>query len=387
MKKIITALTAVIVFLGTTGFAQDAKPIEIFGFFQSKFSYIPEYDFAKSQNSFNIQQMNILFRKDLGQDFSAFVNLQILNSFNTEQMWGSMNLEEAWVKYEPTEEFSIKGGLLIPAFNNLNEIKSKTPLLPYIFRPFIYESSMSFIINTGDFAPERAFMQIGGTKTFDLLKLDYAAYIGNSESAYLTSTNLGATPAGQDTTTFKMIGGRVGIRTGNIKAGVSATYDRKKSIKEVYTGIVVPMNNAPRVRIGGDLSFKIANLSFEGELVYVNISPDDLAKAGLKYTVMMTTNPYTGVGPFNNGWNEKFFYANLMYDINDQWFVYGGGNYLQNDFETVYKDGLNLLTFGGGFRPIDQVVVKAQFAQVRAKNEELTKMDFKIYNLAISVLF
>ena len=386
MKKIITALTAVVMFLVATGYAQDAKPIEVFGFFQSKFSYIPEYEFAKSQNSFNIQQMNIMFRKDLGQDFSAFVNLQMLNSFNTEQMWGSMNLEEAWVKYQPSEELSIKGGLLIPAFNNLNEIKSKTPLLPYIFRPFVYESSIS-IIYSGDFVPERAFVQIGGTKTFDQLKLDYAAYLGNSESAYMTTSTLGATPAGQDTTTFKMIGGRIGIRSGNMKAGVSATYDRKKSIKEVYTGIVVPMNNAPRVRIGGDLSFKVADFSFEGELIYVKISLDDLAKAGLNYMVMMTTNPLTGASPFHAGVNEQFYYANLMYDINDQWFVYGGGNYLQNDFETVYKDGLTLFTFGGGFRPIDQVVVKAQYAQVGAKNKDLTSMNFKIYNLAISVLF
>jgi hypothetical protein len=375
------------ILLGTMVYAQDVRSIEVFGFFQSKFSYIPEYEFAKSQNSFNIQQMNIMFRKDLGQDFSAFINLQLLNSFNTEQMWGSMNLEEAWVKYQPTEELSIKGGLLIPAFNNLNEIKSKTPLLPYIFRPLIYESSMSSIINTADFAPERAFAQIGGTKSFDLLKLDYAAYIGNSESAYMTSTTVGATPAGQDTTTFKMIGGRVGIRTGNLKAGVSATYDRKKSMKEVYTGIVVPMNDAPRVRIGGDLSFKVAALSFEGEFISVKISPDDLAKAGLNYMVMMTTNPYTGASPFHAGWNEQFYYANLMYDINDQWFVYGGGNYMQNDFETVYKDGLTVFTCGGGFRPIDQVVVKAQYCQVGAKNKELTSMDFKIYNLAISVLF
>ena len=274
MKKIITEFITMTILLGAFVYAQDEKPLEVFGFFQAKYSYIPEYEFAKAQNSFNIQQMNIMFRNDLGQDFSAFINLQLLNSFNTEQMWGTMNLEEAWVKYQPSEELSIKGGLLIPAFNNMNEIKSKTPLLPYIFRPFIYESSISSIIYAEDFVPERAFLQIGGTKTVEQLKLDYAAYVGNSEPAYMTTGNLGATPAGSDTTTFKMVGGRVGIRTGNIKAGVSATYDRKKSIKEVYTGIVVPMNNAPRVRIGGDLSFKVAGFSFESELIYVKISPD-----------------------------------------------------------------------------------------------------------------
>ena len=102
---------------------------------------------------------------------------------------------------------------------------------------------------------------------------------------------------------------------------------------------------------------------------------------------MMTTNAYTGSSPFHSGFNEQFYYANLMYDITDRWFVYGGGDDLQNDIETVYKDGLTLLTFGGGFRPIDQVVVKAQYAQVRAKNEELAKMNFKIYNLAVSILF
>jgi hypothetical protein len=388
MKKIFSALTIVIILYITTGYAQEEKPIDVFGFFQAKYTHTAESSLGNSKASFGLQQMNIMMRKDLGQNFSAFINLQMTNSFNTERMWGTMNLEEAWMKYRLSEGFSIQGGLLIPAFNNLNEIKNKTPLLPYIIRPLIYESSFSTIIDNGDFVPEHAFVQVSGTQNLSQVKLDYAVFLGNSEPSYIFTTGaLSTSPAGDDTTTFKMVGGRVGIRTGDIKAGISATYDREKAEEEIIPGMILSAGNVPRIRIGGDLSFKIKDFSFEGELITVTFPMNDLTKASLHQLVRMTTIPGTNISPFHAGLDEKFGYVNLMYDINDQWYVYCGGDYLQDDAETFFKDGLTLLTFGGGYRPIDRVVLKGQYLHVGAKNEDFIKFNIKTYNLAVTVLF
>jgi hypothetical protein len=387
MKKIITALTAVVIFLVTTGYAQEAQPLEVFGYFQAKFAYSPKNSFERAQNSFNIQQMNILLRKELGHDFSAFVNVELTNSFSSERNWGALNLEEAWVKYQIIPELSIKGGLLIPTFNNLNAIKSKTPLLPYIVRPVVYESSMSVLIGT-DYVPERAYIQLYGTKTLGDVDLNYAAYTGNSETSYITTGVAGSTVTGNDTTTFKMIGGRVGISTRGIKAGISGTYDRKNvQVPVIPAPYFVSPGNVPRVRIGGDLSFKVDAFSFEGEFILVRHTLNDFSKAALAGIVQMTTDPRTGKSPFHYGLDKKFGYVNLMYDINDQWYVYAGYDYLSDEFNTIFNDGLMKYSVGGGFRPIDQVVLKAQYIDVKGKNEDFIKLNYESYNVAVSILF
>jgi hypothetical protein len=384
MKKVIMAIVAMTILLVTTGYAQEAQPIKLFGFFQVNYTYTPEYALANAQNSFNVQQMNIMMRKELGNNFSAFVGLQFINSFSTERMWGAMNIEEAWVKYQMSG-LSLKCGILIPTFNNLNTIKNKTPILPYIIRPIVYESSMLSLVDNGDFVPEHAFVQNSGVLARgEGQLLDYAIYIGNSESDYITNGTVGATVSGNDTTTFKMIGGHVGFRKNGLRVGVSATYDREKVGVRDSTASFLSVGNVPRVRIGSDLSFKVAGFSFEGEMIFVQHTLNDLDKAGLKKIVQRTTNP---ISQYHAALDKKFYYFNIMYDISDMWYVYGGYSYLNDDFQTRLKDGCTFLTMGGGFRPIDQVIVKGQYVHVGAKNEDLYKLDLSNYNVAISVLF
>ena len=56
-------------------FAQAQEtPVKIFGYFQNSFQqWIPFVDRPK-QNSFKIQQLNLLFQKDFGANWTAFVN-------------------------------------------------------------------------------------------------------------------------------------------------------------------------------------------------------------------------------------------------------------------------------------------------------------------------
>jgi hypothetical protein len=386
MKKIIPGLAVMTMLFITAGYAQDAQPIDLYGFFQSKFTYIPESPLEKEKSSFSVQQMNLMFRKELGQDFTAFVNLQLTNSFSTERSWGAMDIEEAWMSYKFNDEFSVKAGLLIPTFNNLNEIKNRTPLLPYIIRPSVYESSMGQLVSLDDFVPQRAYIQISGTKMFEDLKLDYALYVGNSDPAYLTSSNSGTLVSGNDTSMFKLIGGRLGIRTGSLKAGISGTYDREK-VEEEAGPMVFSAGDVPRVRIGGDVSFKAGDFNFEGEFILCRFSMSDQSKAVLRSLVQMTTNPFTGKSPFGVEQDENFYYVNLMYDINEYWFVYGGGSYLQDAADTYFADGMILPTIGGGFRPIDSVIIKGQYVYVEAKNKDIVDIKTNNYNIAVSIVF
>ncbi|MFQ5770818.1 MAG: hypothetical protein ACE5HX_09790, partial [bacterium] len=156
------------------------SPIRIFGYFQNSLQHWTTFEDRQEQNSFSVQQLNLFFQKDLGQNWRAFVNFEFLNNFSSSRQWGAANLEEAWVRYRANEKFNLKLGLLIPIFNNLNEIKNRTPLLPYIVRPLVYETSFSEFIAVEEFTPARAFVQAYGFLPIDDVKLDYALFVGNS---------------------------------------------------------------------------------------------------------------------------------------------------------------------------------------------------------------
>jgi hypothetical protein len=184
----------VMIICGSNIFAQSTgSSLNIFGYFQNSFQHWPQSTAKTTHpqyfspmkepawNSFNMQQLNLFLSKDLARYWRAFVNFEILNSFSSQRQWGAFNLEEAWVRYKPSDKFNIKLGLLIPVFNNLNEIKNRTPLLPYIIRPLIYETSFSeFFSGIEEGVPARAFVQASGVIPSGKTKLDYAVYIGNS---------------------------------------------------------------------------------------------------------------------------------------------------------------------------------------------------------------
>jgi len=206
---------------------QSESELHIFGFFQNAFMHQtgyttkPPFQPESTRNSFSVQQQhNFFFRKDLHPNWWAFVNYEFLNSFNSARRWGSANLEEVWVRYRANARFNIKFGLSIPVFNNLNEIKNRTPLLPYIVRPLVYETSFSEFIAVEEFLPARAFLQTYGFVTVGATKLDYALFLGNGPNIN-SDPNHGQT--GVDTTDSFFVGGRIGIRIGEWKAGLSAT--------------------------------------------------------------------------------------------------------------------------------------------------------------------
>ena len=304
LKGIILLSTLLIVLTDT--FAQSGEwPIEIFGYFQSKFQYQTIREDEPEQTSFSLQQLNLFFQKELAQHWTAFVNFEILNNFSSSRQTGAINLEEAWLRYSSSEKFNLKLGLLLPIFNNLNEIKNRTPLLPYITRPLIYETSFGEIVEVEEFLPARAFVQTYGFITFGQAKLDYAFYVGNSPNIDNESDRRLIT--GIDTTDTFLAGGRVGVRFKELKFGLSATHDktnRFQGFELFFGGPPSRFIEVPRIRFGGDLSYNLGQFSFEGEFVTLTYDED---AAELDF-------------------DKKFFYGTLGYHITERLFAYGSNS-------------------------------------------------------------
>ena len=129
MKRKLVMISFILMLFGLSRlFAQLGEaPIKVFGYFQNEFEYQKGTGDIEDleENSFALQQLNLFFQKDLGQDWTALINFEIINSFSSLYQRGGFKLEEAWARYRASRQFNLKLGLQIPIFNNLNEIKNR----------------------------------------------------------------------------------------------------------------------------------------------------------------------------------------------------------------------------------------------------------------------
>lgn len=297
--------TIVLIMHGTFAvYAQEADDLQLFGSLQTIFFHQDSkvtidspteglfYEGRESRNTFALQQMDLFFRKEISQDFTAFVDLEFQLNYSSENQWGSLSLQEAWLNYEVSEALNIKTGLLFPAFNQLNEIKNRLALHPYLFRPLVYERLLSSKFLAEDFIPEHAFIQVSGFFPFGGFFGDYAVYTGNAESSYITrSTPSGGIDtevnknfeflSGVDPTAikFKLFGGRIGLRSRNeqMKCGISLTHDYNNLRDSATTQLHLITAEArslfghdvPRWRFGADLSWRFGPLYIDAEIIQV----------------------------------------------------------------------------------------------------------------------
>ncbi|GAB4330596.1 MAG: hypothetical protein Kow0037_06480 [Calditrichia bacterium] len=361
--------------------------LEVFGFFQGQLANVNgEYEVKadvptpngtqtmvldKLDDEYinsNIQQMNLFFRKEISGKFTAMVNLEFTNSFSTERSWGNLNLEEAWLRYQASDKLSIKAGLLIPTFNNMNEIKNKSPLLPYILRPLVYEASYSALLPIPEYIPERAFVQAYGELPAGKASVDYAVYVGQSETSYIRNEGVeGPKVPGTDTTKFKLVGGRLGVKYGNLKAGVSATYD--KANRQATLG-----EDVPRTRLGADLNYSLANAFLEAE--YISVKLDPKADAG--------------------DMDKLFYYATLGYNLSEKIYAYGSYSYLEDKETEFLSTGMKGYFVGVGYKPDFGLALKAQYGKFKADGNVTVPglpvpadvhLDYGQFAVAVSVLF
>jgi len=379
-------------------FAED-KPIKIFGYFQNGFQYqksreSANQDFDDSgdplkrikETSFMMQQLNIFVQKELSAKWNAFINLEMLNSFSSSRRWGSFNLEEAWVRYRSAKEFNLKLGLQIPIFNNLNEIKNKTPLLPYIIRPLVYESSFGEFLSLEEYQPFRAFVQAYGFVPRGKWKLDYAIYLGNSPNINDDKTK-GQT--GIDTTAHMLVGGRIGIRYDQLKLGVSGTFEKFNELKELYNrGIHLQFpelssrasdyEGLAAFRFGSDLSYYWPNVYLESEYIRVTYN-DNFSQLNF---------------------DKWFYYVTLGYRILEHVDIYASywythENHLAQEYFynwpelAQYQFDIVVASIGISHHLNDNIILKGQWAPVDIdhKNAPIPKEKFTHAAFAITVIF
>ncbi len=364
----------------------ESSTLKIFGYFQNTLTHQSDFGDDPEQNSFSVQQLNLFFQKDLAEHWTSFVNFEVLNNFSSSRQWGAFNLEEAWVKYRSNEKFNLKLGLQIPIFNHLNEIKNRTPLLPYVIRPLVYETSFSEFIAVEEATPARAFVQAYGFIPINEVKIDYACYLGNSPNITTrVPDSLDIVQTGVDSTNTFLIGGRVGIRFGELKVGFSATRDNVnffQGLRPVVGGPSYRFEEIPRTRVGVDLTYHIGAFSLEGEFISVSYDHD--------------------IPDINT--DKIFYYGTLGYNITERLFAYASYWFTEQKFLQAtsnnsdeillytVKSDIKVPTFGLAYNLNDRIKLKAQFAPVDVENkvpsvEFYQELESNHYSMAISVFF
>lgn len=263
-----------------------------------------------------------------------------------------------------------------------------------MIRPLAYETSFQDFIPVEDFAPSRAFAQAYGFLPFRGMKLDYAAYLGNSPNiASLSSADDANQQTGVDTTNTFLVGGRIGLSYfDDFKIGFSMTYDKTnffeaanqlifQSSNKLLLGTNSDFGNVPRKRYGGDLSFRYKNIAFESEIIKVQ-HDEDIQNADL---------------------DRDFFYITLGYRFKERLFVYASYWDVRLDYTvaTVLKDEVQVFVvdgdiilpnFGIAYSVNDRITLKAHIARADLAEDipflELFEKDkFYHLNAAISIFF
>ncbi len=456
MKKYFSFLLLFVV----SSVSAQSSDLQIFGYFQGYYNYFSKYNIeipinpylnngssiktikSEAKNSFLSQQLNLFLKKDFSGsygEFTTFVNLELTSNYSSDNFWGAFNLQEAWLKYAYSDAFNVKFGAMIPTFNNLNEIKNRTPLLSYMFRPLVYETYVNGIISSEDFIPEQAFMQIyGKTDLTESVEFNYSAFVGNAEKSYVAQELSGIVLPGLDTSKFKSVGARVGLKFNDIKIGFSATYDRDNK-NSIFNQSPLNSTNAsgyyyaplsgdlPRIRLGADLSFNIGKFTFESEFIVVKYTLADNQKSYLsnyrediqhalvntagtiqQLSGAIVANPsdpansvkilqLSQLTPFaeelanyvnqtslvGKELDKLFYYAMLGYNVTDDLQVYGMYCYLQDKFDVRLEDKLDFYSIGATWAPLPTVSIKGQYShqniKVRNYNLNALLLGFSVY--------
>ena len=375
--------------------------LEIFGSMQTIFMHqesqlklrIPELNVEQSgtetRNTFALQQLDIFLRKEMSDALSAFIDLEFQLNYASDKGWGSMSLQEAWLDYHVTDAFSLKAGLLYPAFNRLNEIKNRLPLLPYIFRPLVYERLLSGMFRAEDFIPEHAFLQLYGSVPLGDFFADYAVYTGNGESSYISRSGPDGTIetdvnsnfeflTGVDPTDFKLklFGGRVGLRTRDelFSAGLSLTHDRNNLRDTTGSGLyVIPDDirerfgsDAPRIRIGTDLALRLGALYFEGEVIKILYD-------------------YEGAESLDLAMEQGFVHAMLGYDFFPSLTSYVSMQW--GDYTFGFDSDYFVYSVGGAWRINGSVTAKAQMVLYEERFDDIPVPDAPAVDQKVDITF
>jgi hypothetical protein len=388
-------------------FAQFEEPLNIYGFAQSIYlnkridftikndlGGLPPAKGGIKNDAFTMQQLNLFLTRPLGEKYTVFLNTEFTAGYNTRLNSGDMNIEEAWVRYRHSDAVQVKMGQLLPVFNNINEIRNRFPLFPYIIRPIVYESFLEDLFQPSDYLPQRAFLQVSGLLNLnDRFAFEYAVFTGNLEGDYFaqrsgTGTGIGdenySIYKGEELSGKSQWGGRVGVkkRDESFKAGFSTTrdFDFRQEVS-TFSLARFPVQQIPilgdveRYRFAFDLSFNAGPFQVETEYIRVqHINTPVMDALGLSL-------------------DKDFFYSNLTWNVNDRTFMYGNYSFMRNKaFEYVMQDspdykGLNVVTAGGGYKPNDYLVAKVQGVYAFVNPNPYVTITTAFVTVGLTVLF
>jgi hypothetical protein len=348
--------------------------LKVNGYLQASF-YEQTVDGNSDRNSnmFTVQQLNVLLQKGLSRRWSVFADLLFTNSYSSFRSSGSFGLEQAWVKYRRSHYLSVKLGLMLPKFNYLNEIRHKMPVLPYIIRPIVYETSFQEDLNIDEYVPQQAYVQAYGYTPAGDYKIDYAGYVGNSSNI---NRDQGRGNTGVDTTDTFLLGGRVGIRHASFQIGLSATHDKINFLTGLEDTLMpsLQLDGISRVRLGGDFRFEYQSLSFESE--FISVTYDD------------------GFPEFDV--DKKFYYGTLGYLFADRLFAYVSYWVLEEHLARRQTNGFQTAKFtvkipngGVAYHMNERITFKGSIMRVDREHNitGIPEGDFNFYALAVSVMF
>jgi len=139
------------------------------------------------------------------------------------------------------------------------------------------------------------------------------------------------------------------------------------------------LGSLQRYRYGADASVRVSRFTLEGEAILFRTTLGDREQGIL--TTIRALNPILG-----KNFDREFYYGTLLCDITDAVFGYGSYSYLKINDIMPYADGISEWTIGGGWRPIDQVVLKGQYVWVTSSSP-IFKVEMGNALVAVSVMF
>lgn len=369
LKKISFSLPLLFIFISQTAMAQNT--IDIYGYVQSSYLFFHNYynpfppsgEANYTYHNMGINQLNLFFAKDFGDDFSSFINFEFVNNYSSDKGFGSFNLSEAYIKWDYRDFLKLKFGMVIPQFNALFEIYNRTPLLPYVVRPKLYDATSGNLVDIFDILPQKALIQIYGSIPVESTNLEYALFAGNPPNSFLSSPNNNLLPGyvayGQSAVNYISFGGRIGIRTSNIRLGVSASFDKdnRRNFIKNSLGDSVNLGDLNRYRLGSDLYFKLGNFELSAEYL--------ITKTKVSSDLQDSLDTWNASDPYFIGksFDKTFYYATLLYNVSSKIFVYIMYDYLNDSVNPYYfgLDGYYGYHLGGGYYLNDNILFKIQY--------------------------
>jgi hypothetical protein len=368
VKKILTAGILCLLYYSTIN-AQGG--IDIYGYVQSSFltfhnhfePYAPVGEDNYTYKNMGIDQLSVFFGKELGDDFSAFVNFEYSNNYSSDKGFGSFNLQEAYLKWDYRDFLKVKFGMVIPQFNSLFEIYNRTPLIPYLIKPKLYNTTAGNLVNIFNILPQKALIQANGSVPVESVNFEYALFMGNPPNSYISSPSNdmlpGYVPYGESAVNFISVGARIGIKTNFLRAGVSASMDKDngRGFVKNSQGDIANIGDLNRYRLGADFYCKVWNFELNSEYLIV--------KDKIPSNVQDSLNLWNSLDPYfiGNGLDKKFYYATLQYDFSDKLIGYVMYDFLNDDINPYYfgLDGYYGYHLGAAYYMNDNILLKVQY--------------------------